>query len=259
MMGVVAVGVRLHNRNGFLFSGISRVKRVKKCSKSLHTVSHLASIALLHSTFPNIPLPIYLARTWYTHNLEELKLLNPEMKFMIRTVDNAMPAVTTELEWTMDDLLRFMIQEGKFRDANGSVSGARVDAAKDYMKIDWEQMIIERFQIPGFDPEKPGLDEERPGWRDEPEVQNGLSSYFAMKNAMDEQMKTFQGGPNDEFERAKNALLMCQRVDLWCAGPKEVERAVVHLYKLGRAKNDRVVDYPLFIQEFTPGCDDMQS
>lgn len=181
------------------------------------------------------------------------------MPLLIRTVDNAMPAVTTELEWTVDHLLKFMIQDGKFRDANGTVSQARLEAAQDFLKTDWEKMIVERFQIPGFDPEKPFLDEDKPGWKDDPEVQNRLAGYFAMKDAMEEQMGIFKGGPNDEYTRAENALLMCQRVDLWCAGPKEVERAVVHLYKLGRALNEREVDYPLFISEFTPGSDDIQT
>jgi len=181
------------------------------------------------------------------------------MPLIIRTVDNAMPAVTTELEWTGQDLLKFMIQEGKFRDANGTVSEARVEAAKAYMKTDWEKLIVERFQIPGFDPEKPFLDDEKPGWREDPEIQNGLANYFSMKGAMEEQMNVFKSGPNDEYTRAENALLMCQRVDLWCAGPKEVERAVVHLYKLGRVLNKREVDYPLFISEFHPGADDIET
>jgi len=185
--------------------------------------------------------------------------LNPEMPILIRTVDNAMPAVTTELDWTVDDLLKFMLQDGKFRDANGTVSEARVEAANDYLKTDWEQMIVERFQIPGFDPEKPFLDEEKPEWRNDPEIKSKLSTYLAMKDAMDEQIATFKSGPNDEYTRAENALLMCQRVDLWCAGPKEVERAVVHLYKLGRVLNEREVDFPLFISEFTPGADDIQT
>jgi len=82
---------------------------------------------------------------------------------------------------------------------------------------------------------------------------------MAMKRDMKEQMDTFKGGPNDEWTRAENALLMCQRVDLWCAGPREVERAVQHLYKLGRKLNEREVDFPAFIAEFIPGCDDMEA
>ena len=198
-------------------------------------------------------------RTWYTTHHEELKLLNPEMPFPIRTVENAMPAVTTHLEWTIDHLLKFMIQEGRFRDANGTISEARVEAAEEYLKTDWEQLLVERFQIPGFDPEKPYLDEERPGWRDDPDIQNRLARYFAIRDAMKEQMEIFKSGPDDEYTRGENALLMCQRVDLWCAGPKEVERAVVHLYKLGRALNEREVDFPLFISEFTPGSDDIRT
>jgi len=170
-----------------------------------------------------------------------------------------MPAVTTELEWKIDDLLRFMIQTGRFRDRNGSIAADRVEAAKTYLGTDWDKMAIERWKSPGFDPERPGLKEDVPAWREMPQVQNDLGTYLSMKDAAEEQMKVFKGGPNEEYTRAENALLMCQRVDLWCAGPTEVERAVQHLYKLGRSLNEREVDYPAFISEFTPGCDDMEN
>jgi hypothetical protein len=188
--------------------------------------------------------------------LEELKLLNPQMPLLMRTADNAMPAVTTQLDWTMKHLLGFMVQEDKFRDANGTISEARVDAAKDYMNFDFEKMLVERFAIPGFDPERPGLDDDKPGWRDTPEIKSQLATYFTLKRITDDLETTFKSGPDNEFERGKNALLMCQRVDLWCAGPKEVEAAVIHLYKLGRVVQEREVDHPLFISEFFPGADD---
>ena len=189
-------------------------------------------------------------------NLEELKLLNPGMPLLMRTADNAMPAVTTQLDWTMKHLLAFMVQEGKFRDANGTISEARRDAAKDYMAFDFDQLLVQRFAIPGFDPERPGLDEDKPGWKQDPNLQGPLAKYFDMKQTVDNLETTFKSGPNNEFERAKNALLMCQRVDLWCAGPKEVEAAVIHLYKLGRVVQERQVDHPFFISEFFPGADD---
>lgn len=170
-----------------------------------------------------------------------------------------MPAVTTELEWKVDDLLRFMIQTGRFRDANGTVSEERVEAAKAYLATDWAKMAIERWSSPGFDPERPFLSQDTPEWRDLANVKSDLGVYLAMKDAADEQLQVIKGGPDQEYTRAENALLMCQRVDLWCAGPKEVERAVQHLYKLGRALNEREVDYPDFISEFAPGADDMEN
>lgn len=175
---------------------------------------------------------------------------------MIRTGENAMPAVTTELDWTIQDLLRFMIQTGRFRDTNGTISEARVEAAKAYLATDWEKMMIERFKSPGFDPERPGLDHDDPEWKENTKIAKDLETYFAMKADMKQQMAVFQGGPNDEYTKAENALLMCQRVDLWCAGPKEVESAVVHLYKLGRMLNQRETAMPSFIAEFAPGVDD---
>jgi hypothetical protein len=176
---------------------------------------------------------------------------------LIRTVENAMPAVTTELEWTIQDVLKFMIQTGRFRDLDGSISQARVEAAQAYLKIDWDKVQRERFRSPGFDPERPGLDEISPEWKDNAVIQLELAPYMSMKRAMEEQLATIKSGPNDEYTRAENALLMCQRVDLWCSGEKEVERAVQHLYKLGRMLNEREVDMPTFIAEFAPGREDM--
>ena len=196
-------------------------------------------------------------RTWYTENYQTIKYLNPNMPFMLRTAANAMPAVTTELEWTMHDLLRFMIQTGRFRDLNGTISEARVEAAKAFLAIDLQKMQEERFCVPGFDPERPSLEQEEPEWKEKAEYTEPLSGYLSMKRHMQEQMDTFQSGPNNEWTRGQNALLMCQRVDLWCAGEKEVEQAVIHLYKLGRMCNEREVDMPTFIAEFYPGVDDM--
>lgn len=198
-------------------------------------------------------------RLWYVDNHEELTMLNPEFPMLLRTMENAMPAVTTELDWTIQDLLRFMIQTGRFRDLNGTISEARVEAAKAFLATDWDQMTVERFKVPGFDPERPYLDEDEPDWKERPSVQSDLTVYLSMKEAMKEQMAIFKSGPNDEFTRAENALLMCQRVDLWCAGPKEVDRAVQHLYKLGRKLNEREVIFPDFIAEFIPGADDVES
>lgn len=176
----------------------------------------------------------------------------------MRTTENAMPAVTTELEWTVNDVLRFMIQSGRFRDTNGTIAENRVEAAKAYLATDWDEMAKLRWKSPGFDPERPCLDEEQPGWKDDPKIKSDLAPYFAMKGAMKEQEEIVKSGPSDEYTRAENALLMCQRVDLWCAGPAEVERAVQHLYKLGRARNEREVEFPSFITDFFPGADDME-
>lgn len=197
---------------------------------------------------------------WYTANYEEMRLLNPDFQFLIRTVDNAMPAVTTELEWSMDDLLRFMIQHGKFRNLDNSVNEDRVNAAKEYLKFDWDEYTKQRFALKGFDPESPFLVETKgPQWKDDPTISSSLSNYFDMKNFLSDQLSIIKSGPNDEFKRSENALLMCQRVDLWCAGPKEVERAVIHLYKLGKKLNHREVDMPLFIHDYYPGADDIYS
>jgi hypothetical protein len=178
---------------------------------------------------------------------------------MMRTVENAMPAVTTELDWTTQDVVKFMLQTGRFRDADGSLSQSRADAAQAYLRTDWDRMLVERFKSPGFDPERPGLDEVDPGWKENEKVQSDLATYFAMKGDLNEQLAAIQSGPNDEYTRAENALLMCQRVDLWCAGEAEVERAVQHLYRLGKMLNRREVDLPAYIAEFAPGRDDMDA
>jgi len=219
------------------------------------------SVCLLNplSTISHIFVSIRKHRQWYTRNYDELKILNPNFSMLVRTVENAMPAVTTELDWTTDHLLRFMIQTGRFRDADGNFAQDRIEAAQTYLKHDWDEMAIQRWKSPGFDPERPGLEKEQPDWRENPKIMADLETYFAMKKVVDDAKAVFQGGPNEEYTRAENALLMCQRVDLWCAGEKEVERAVVHLYKLARALNDdREVEAPSWIVDFLPGTDDME-
>ena len=200
----------------------------------------------------------FMNRRFYVRNYEHIKLLNPNMPFVLRTCENAMPAVTTEFEWTQMHLAKFMIQTGRFRNTNGTIADDRVEAAKAFLATDWEKMGILRWSCKNFDPEKPHLDDEQPGWRDDPKIKTELAPYFAIKNAMLEAESVMKSGPDDEFTRAENALLMCQRVDLWCAGPDEVERAVIHLYKLGRVLNEREVDMPSFIVDFLPGSDDLK-
>lgn len=172
----------------------------------------------------------------------------------MRTTDNAMPAVTTELEWTVDHLLRFMLQTGRFRNANGTIAEDRVEAAKAYLQTDWNAFHQSRFVVPGFDPERPNIS---PDWQHDSKYATALAPYLAMKRDINEQMAIITSGPNKEYTRATNALLMAQRVDLWCAGEKEVELAVQHLYKLGRLLNERETFFPTFVQEFYPGVEDI--
>mmetsp|Transcript_14399 Transcript_14399/g.40935 ORF Transcript_14399/g.40935 Transcript_14399/m.40935 type:complete len:225 (+) Transcript_14399:73-747(+) len=196
-------------------------------------------------------------RSWYANHYNELKHLNPNFPLMLRTGDNCMPAVTTELEWTMEHLLKFMIQTGRFRNANGTIAQDRVEAAQAYLKIDWDAYHSERLSVPGFDPERPGVEQLSPGWEDDSEKTSKLATYLEMRDAKNEQMKVFQGGPDKEYTRGVNALLMAQRVDLWCAGEKEVEMAVQHLAKLGQALNERETFFPKFIKDFRPGVEDI--
>ena len=168
-----------------------------------------------------------------------------------------MPAVTTELEWTMDHLLQFMVQTGRFRNPNGTIAEDRVEAAKAYMATDWDKFFASRLAHPGFDPLRPNVDEVHPGWKDDPAITSDLSTFLAMKADMDDQMTTIKSGPNKEYTRAVNSLLMAQRVDLWCAGEKEVELAVQHLYKLGKLLNERETFFPDFIKDFYPGVEDI--
>ena len=176
------------------------------------------------------------------------------MPLLMRTADNCMPAVTTELEWTIDHVLKFMIQSGKFKNPNGTIADDRVEAAKAYLSTDWDAYNSARLAVPNFDPERPDID---PSWKDDAKLTSGLDKYLQMKNSKEEQMNIFMNGPNKEYTRAVNALLMAQRVDLWCAGEKEVELAVQHLYKLGRMLNERETVFPTYIKEFYPGVEDI--
>jgi len=202
-------------------------------------------------------------REWYLKNQNEIKHLNPNFPMLLRTAENCMPAVSTELEWTTDHLLQFMIETGRFRNSNSnnSIASDRVEAAQAYLQTDWEALYAARLARPGFDPEQPSVKiaakTKQGDWKDDASLAHDLGEYSARKAAMDDQMACFMGGPNKEFTRATNALLMAQRVDLWCSGEKEVELAVRHLYKLGRLLNEREPVFPRYIQEFYPGVDDI--
>ena len=178
------------------------------------------------------------------------------MPLMLRTTENAMPAITTELDFTTDDLLKFMIQTGRFRNENGTIAEDRVEAAKAYLKTDWALLRRERWASPGFDPEHPLLEETNPDWKSDSKLTSDLGLYLEVKGAVDDQMKTIKSGPDNEYTRSENALLMCQRVDLWCAGEQEVEAAVKHLYKLGKRFNSVEYEGPEYISEFYPGAAD---
>mmetsp|Transcript_53559 Transcript_53559/g.64592 ORF Transcript_53559/g.64592 Transcript_53559/m.64592 type:complete len:222 (+) Transcript_53559:176-841(+) len=186
---------------------------------------------------------------WY-NNFEELKALNPTMEIHLRTTHNASPAVVTDLEFNTDDLITYMIQHGKFK------STERIEAAKAFMKIDWDTIKRERWASPGFDPEKPFLEDEFPKWREDAKIATDLEKYLALKDEatfLEEMMKS---GPDDEWEKSQNELIMCQRVDLWCAGENEVEMAVRHLYNLGKRLNNLEHDTEEFITPFYHGVED---
>ena len=171
-----------------------------------------------------------------------------------------MPAVTTELEWTQDHLLQFMIQTNRFRNANGTIADDRVDAAREYLQTDWEKFATARLAHKGFDPQQPSVQQQsnnNSSWRDDASLEAALSEYSSMKSNMDDQMNVIRSGPNKEYTRGVNALLMAQRVDLWCSGEKEVELAVQHLYKLGRLLNEREPVFPKHIKDFYPGVEDI--
>lgn len=193
---------------------------------------------------------------WYSKNYEELKILNPTMPLMLRCADNAMPAITTELSFTTSHLLQYMLQNDRFK------SQERADAAKKYLgylkdptlKKEYE---TERWNSPGFDPWRPFLEDTHPDWKTDPKISKDLARYIEIHEELEETMELIKSGPDDEFERGENALLMCQRVDLWCAGESEVEAGVKHLLNLGRECNDLVQDRPEYITEFYPGADDL--
>ncbi|KAL7553422.1 hypothetical protein ACHAWF_017456 [Thalassiosira exigua] len=192
---------------------------------------------------------------WYSKNYEELKMLNPTMNLLLRCSDNAMPAITTELQFTTSHLLRYMLQKNKFG------SEDRADAARKYLgyladedlKKEYE---VSRWNSPGFDPMRPFLEDDTPDWKTDPKIGKDLARYIEINEELENTWKVITSGPNDEFTRAENALLMCQRVDLWCAGENEVEAALRHLLNLGKECNDLVPDTPEYVSEFFPGAED---
>jgi hypothetical protein len=189
-------------------------------------------------------------------------MLNPTMPLLLRCADNAMPAITTELSFTTSHLLKYMLQKDKFKNPDGSTNEERKSAAIKMLGYLGDEKLKEEFEIerwnsPGFDPQRPFLDEEHPDWEKDPKISKDLSRYLEIKNELDQTWNTVTSGPDQEWTRSENALLMCQRVDLWCAGEAEVEAALKHLLNLGKECNDLVPDPPEYITEFYPGASDL--
>lgn len=183
-------------------------------------------------------------------------MLNPTMPLLLRCSDNAMPAITTELDFTTSHLLTYMLQNDKFK------SQERADAAKKFLGYLSDEKLkkeyqTERWNSPGFDPMRPFLDEEQPDWKTDPKISKDLSRYIEIHEELENTMKMITSGPDKEYTRAENALLMCQRVDLWCAGEQEVEAALKHLLNLGKECNNLEPDTPEYITEFYPGASDL--
>jgi len=195
--------------------------------------------------------------SWYDKNYHQLKSLNPNLNLLLRTTEDANPAITTELDFTTDDLLRYMLQTSKFLNPNNTPAHDRISAAHAYLQTDWVTLRRERWSSPGFDPDRPFLEDTDPDWRCDPKIAGDLELYLHLRDAKDEQMRVCRSGPEEEWTKAENALLMCQRVDLWCAGEKEVDAAVKHLYSLGKRFNCVQVDMPRYIEEFYPGAADI--
>jgi len=193
---------------------------------------------------------------WFDKNYHELKMLNPTMPLLLRCADNAMPAITTELDFNTTHLLKYMLQNNKFQ------SQERSDAAQKFLGYLSDTSLkkeyaTERWNSPGFDPQYPFNDEENPDWKTDPKISKDLSRYIEIHEELENTMNLIKSGPNDEWKRSENALLMCQRVDLWCAGEAEVEAAVKHLLNLGMECNNLEPDTPEYITEFHPGAADL--
>jgi hypothetical protein len=200
--------------------------------------------------------------SWFTKNYEELKLLNPAMPLLLRCSDNAMPAITTELSFTTSHLLKYMLQKDKFQNPDGSPNEERRAAAQKMLGYLGDEKLkkefeFERWNSPGFDPQRPFLDEDFPDWQKDPKISTDLKRYLEIHNEVESTMAKVTSGPNQEWTRAENALLMCQRVDLWCAGEAEVEAALKHLLNLGKECNDLVPDPPEYVTEFHPGVSNL--
>jgi hypothetical protein len=193
---------------------------------------------------------------WFDKNYEELKMLNPTMPLLLRMSDNAMPAITTELDFNTGHLLRYMLQTNKFK------SPERVAAAEKFLGYLRDPALKKeyaksRWNSPGFDPWRPFLEEDMPDWKSDPKISKDLGRYIEIHDELESTWRVVTSGPDDEYTRAENALLMCQRVDLWCAGEAEVEAALRHLLNLGKECNDLEPDLPEYITEFYPGASDL--
>ena len=69
-----------------------------------------------------------------------------------------MVCLITELDFTTDYLLRFMLETNQFVDENGTISKERREAEIAYLNTDWPLLCRERWSSSGFDLENPFLE-----------------------------------------------------------------------------------------------------
>jgi len=196
---------------------------------------------------------VHTSRKWFNNNYSTLKAMNNSMSILLRCHDNAIPAVATELTFTQHDVFQYMLDKKLFRNEDGSISIEREEAAKQWLKTDFKAIRYERWACKGFDPMHPLIDDKDPNWRLDPVKAEPLAKFIELHDGATKAMEMAKSGPYEEYEKAQNSLLCWQRVDLWCAGEAEVDRAVQHLAALGRKCNNYEADHHEFITEFYPG------
>jgi hypothetical protein len=180
------------------------------------------------------------------------------MPIMMRTVENAMPAITTEIDFTTAHVLQFMLQTDRISPSSPLYNAATTylqHAKKDYVK----EVLTPRFTaVPGLDLGRPVIEGVLPPVQSLPEVQDNpaAAAYLDHVQTMKDSLYLIQSAQDGQlYTEAENAVLMCQRVDLWCAGETEVEAALQHLLRLGKLCNDdRTVEIPTYITDYHPGA-----
>ena len=221
----------------------------------IHTLTH--STATNITIINNLPIKQTNNSGWFDKNYEELKMLNPTMPLLLRCSDNAMPAITTEINFRTSHLLHYILQTNKFKGDT-----ARIEATHKFLGyLSNPQLKAEyhtsRWNSPGFDPMRPFLEEEFPNWKSDPKIGSELKRYIEINDELESTWNTITNGEDEVYTHAENGLLMCQRVDLWCAGEQEVESAVKHLLNLGKGCNALEPDTPEYITEYYPGVADL--
>jgi hypothetical protein len=100
-----------------------------------------------------------------------------------------------------------------------------------------------------------------PDWKLDPKIRKDHGCYIKIQDKLESMWKVITSRLDNKYTHPKDALLMCQCVELCCAGEAEVEAkvkvALRHLLNLRKECNNLEPDLPEYITKFYQGASNL--